>query len=115
MECGHRGQSNSGSEHVFPNHRFVGGGFFDAVRAAPATAASFEIVEHSAFRSSLFGIGSGGDKNMSPPLCFTILSPRTCRIDLRRDWTNTAPRLRSLTALFGSERQGSVTGYLRCS
>src|SRR6266481_3223501 len=61
MECSHRGQSNSGSEHVFPNHRFTSGGFFDAVRAAPATAASFEIVEHSAFRSSLFGIGSGGD------------------------------------------------------
>ena len=61
MDCSHRGQSNSGSEHVFPNHRFAGGGFFDAVRAAPATAASFEIVEHSAFRSSLFGIGSGGD------------------------------------------------------
>ena len=55
------GQPNSGSEHVFPNHRFVGGGFFDAVRAAPATAASFEIVERSAFRSSLFGVGSGGD------------------------------------------------------
>ena len=36
--------------------------------------------------------------NMSPPLCFTILSPRTCRIDLRCDWTNTAPRLRSLSA-----------------
>ena len=92
-----------GSEHVFPNHRFVGGGFFDAVRAASATAARFEIVEHSAFRSSLFGIGSGGDND----LVASALSLEHYRVPPAAAGCLLFPRTTSPIRL--------VNEYLRCS
>ena len=54
-------ESDSGSKHDLSDHRFVGGGIFNPVCAPPAVSASFEIIEHSAFRSSLSGVGRGGD------------------------------------------------------
>jgi len=61
VERGYWCRSDSGSDYAFPDCGSVGGGFFDAIRETPAAAAAFEIVEHSAFGSSLFGVGSGRD------------------------------------------------------
>src|SRR5438309_10170309 len=57
------GESDSGSERVFPDRWFVGSGFLNSVRATPATTATFEIIEHSAFGRSLFGIGAEATMN----------------------------------------------------